>query len=307
MNDDEKLRQAFLAVVDAGSYASAAREIGRDASVISRRVSALEEKLGIRLLERSTRRVVATEAGARYYSKVRQALQIINEAEEDAKSMAVAPAGLLRVTLPAAFGRRWLSPLIPDFLKRHPAIQIEIHFTDRYTDIIAEKFDLALRIGRMTDSHMFGRKIAPTRRLLCASPSYIQTVSTIRSPEHLKRVHCLGFSPMATHPIWHFEKDKKSYAIKVSGNMISDDVQSLVDAALAGCGVIMAADWLVSEEITAGRLVEILPEWNALGEDGIYALRASKQYGPAKVRAFSDWLEEKFSNVPWNIERQKPQ
>lgn len=300
MNDDsEKWRQAFLAVVEAGSFTGGARAVGRDASVVSRHVAALEKRLGIRLLERSTRRVATTEAGALYYAKISQAMQLISAAEREAQTMASAPSGLLRIALPTAFGRRWIAPLLPAFLKLYPAVQIVSSYADRYVDMIAEQVDVAVRIGEMTDSRLFRRQLAPTRRVLCAAPDYLRTVSPLQQLDDLRRVDCLMFTPMSTHPVWHFEKARQARSVHVHGRMASDDIASLIDAALAGCGVLMAADWLVDDELADGRLVEVLPAWRPAGESGVYLMRPSRDHASAKVRVFSDWLADAFAAPPW--------
>jgi len=300
MSDDgEKMRQAFLAVVETGSYAAGARALGRDASVLSRRIAALEASLGIRLLERSTRRVSTTEAGAQYYDKIRQAMRLIRDAEDEARTRAAEPSGTLRLTLPTAFGRRWVAPMLPDFLKRHPAIQIEATYDDRYADLIAEEYDLALRIGHLADSGLVSRRLAPTRRLLCAAPAYLREAAPLRDPDDLRRADCLTFTPMSTHPVWHFAQGDRAQAVRVAGRMASDDIDALIAAALAGCGVLMAADWLVAQELRDRRLVKVLSDWDVRGEDGVFLLRPSRTHASAKVRAFGDWLAQRFAVPPW--------
>ena len=290
---------AFLAVLDTGSFTAAGRRLGRDASVLSRRVAALEERLGIRLLERSTRRVGATEAGSRFRDGARHALDVMRAAEEQARQLASAPSGLLRIALPPAFGRLWIGPRLPAFLARHAAVRVEACYADRFVDIVAEGFDVAIRIGDMKDSRLIGKRIAPTRRVLCASPGYLATHPALRDPEDLRRHACLGFTPMLTHPVWHLRRGRQLRAIRVEGPMESDDAESLVAAAVAGVGVMMAADWLVAREIADGRLVPLLPEWVAEGEGGVYLVRASAQLEPAKTRAFYAWMGEEFASVPW--------
>lgn len=300
MNEDgDKMRLAFVAVVETGSYAAGARALGRDASVVSRRVAALEAHLGIRLLERSTRRVATTEAGARYYDKVSQAMQLLRAAELEAHTLASAPSGLLRLTLPAAFGRRWIAPLLPDFLRTYPAVQISASYTDRYADILADEIDVAVRIGTLTDSRLFSRRLADTRRVLCAAPAYLREVAPLAAIDDLRRVDCLMFTPMSTHPVWHFENGKQKRAVPVTGRMAADDIGALIDATVAGCGVLMAADWLVGDQLQDGRLVEVLPDWRATGENGVYLLRPSRQHESAKVRVFCDWLSQQFAPARW--------
>lgn len=300
MNEDsDKWRQAFLAVVDTGSFTAGGRLLGRNASVLSRHVAALEAHLGIRLLERSTRRVATTEAGARYHDKISEAMQLIRAAEVEAQTLASSPSGLLRLTAPAAFGRRWIAPLLPAFLKAYPAVQINVSYLDRYVDIIAEEFDVAVRIGDMADSRIFSRRLADTRRVLCAAPAYLREAAPIHTVDDLRRVDCLMFTPMSTHPVWHFESGKQGRAVPVAGRMASDDIAALIVAAVAGCGVLMAADWLVAEELNDGRLVEVLPDWRAVGEDGVFLLRPSRRHASAKVRVFGEWLARQFADAPW--------
>jgi DNA-binding transcriptional LysR family regulator len=303
MNDEDsdKLRAAFIAVIETGSFAAAARVLGRDASVLSRRIAALEAHLRIRLLERSTRRVSATEAGRAFYTKIRQAADLIDEAEDEARTQGSSPSGLLRVTAPATFGRRWIAPLLDDFMARYPALQLETSFSDRYVDIIGEQFDVAIRIGAMRDSGVFSRKLADTRRLLCASPAYLASVGALEQPEHLSRVDCLMFTPMSTHPVWHFEDGRHSRSLRVKGPLASDDIETLIAAAVAGRGITMAADWLVHRQLEEGSLIEVLPAWHATGEDGVFLLRPSRQHESAKVRVFSDWLVQNFAEWPWKI------
>jgi len=292
--------EAFLAVLETGSFTAAGRRLVRDASVVSRRVAALEERLGIRLLERSTRRVSATEAGVRFRDGARQSLDLMHAAESEARHLAAAPSGLLRLALPAAFGRLWIGPRLPGFLARYPDVRVEASYADRYVDIVAEGFDVALRIGEMKDSRLLGKRIAPTRRLICASPAYLGAHGVPGEPEDLRRHACLGFTPMFTHPVWHLRRDRQARAVRVAGPLEADDVQTLVGAAVAGLGIMMAADWLVAGEVASGALVPVLPDWSADGEAGVYLVRASSQLAPAKTRAFHDWIADEFAEIPWS-------
>lgn len=296
---DEKLRRAFMAVMESGSFAAAARALGRDPSVLSRHVAALEARLGIRLLERSTRRVSATEAGGRYYRKLQDALRLMRDAEDEARSMADHPSGLLRVTVPTAFGRRWVAPALSGFLQKYPAVRLDVGFTDRHVDIIGEGFDVAIRIGSMADSQLLSVRLAPTRRVLCAAPAYLARISPLRQPEDLRRVDCLMFTPMASHPVWHLHRDRSRRAVRVGGPLATDDIDTLIVAAQAGLGVLMAADWLVAAELRDGRLVEVLSDWQVQGEAGVFQLRASKQHASAKTRVFCEWMQTWFATVPW--------
>ena len=168
-----------------------------------------------------------------------------------------------------------------------------------YADIIDEGFDVAVRIGDLNDSRLFSRKLAPTGRLLCAAPAYLRWIEPLRQPENLRNVDCLMFTPMSTHPVWHFARARDTRAVRVAGRMASDDIDALIDAARAGCGVLMAADWLVARELRDGTLVPVLADWQVQGEHGVYLLRPSRQHESAKVRAFCDWLIARFTRPPW--------
>jgi DNA-binding transcriptional LysR family regulator len=178
-DDDYRQREAFLAVVRAGSFSAGARDLGRDVSVVSRRVAALEKRLGIRLLERTTRRIRPTEEGLRYRQKIELADELLREAEEEARDLAARPAGTIRLTVPASFGRKWVVQALPFFLKAYPDIRIVLHCSDRYVDLLGDNFDMAIRIGVLKDSRLIARKLANTSRILCVAPDYLERHSPV--------------------------------------------------------------------------------------------------------------------------------
>jgi DNA-binding transcriptional LysR family regulator len=290
---------AFLAVVEFGSFSAAGRKLGRDGSVVSRRVAALEARLGIRLLERSTRRVAPTEAGVRFRDRMRDAMEMVRAAEDEARAMAASPTGLLRLTLPVTFGRMWIASRLPEFLARYPAVRVEALYADRYTDLIAEGFDAGIRLGEMKDSRLIGRRLAMTRRLLCAAPSYLDRRPALREPDDLLRHDCVGFTRLATYPVWHLSRDGKNRTVRITGRLETDDAEAGVQAALAGTGIFMAADWQVARELADGRLVPVLTDWGVSGESGVSVARPSIQHEPAKTRAFVEWIVGVFANRPW--------
>jgi DNA-binding transcriptional LysR family regulator len=291
--------EAFVAVLETGSFSAAGRRLGRDGSVVSRRVAALEKRLGIRLLERSTRRVAATEAGARFRDRIRAAMDIVRDAEDEARAMSSSPTGLLRLSLPVAFGRLWVAPRLPEFLAKYPGIRVEASYSDRYVDLIAEAFDVGIRIGEMKDSRLVGRRLAMTRRLICAAPSYFDAHAALTEADDLARHECISFTRLATHPVWYLSRHGRKRAVKVSGRLEMDDAQGIVQAALAGMGIIMASDWLVGRELAAGRLMPALTDWEVEGETGVSVIRASVKHEPAKTRAFVEWIAGIFAQPPW--------
>ncbi|MDQ1093110.1 DNA-binding transcriptional LysR family regulator [Xanthomonas sacchari] len=290
---------ALLAVLETGSFTAAGRRLGRDSSVISRRLKKLETRLGTRLVERSTRRLSPTDAGARLRERVQEAMQLIRSGEEEARQLSAAPIGLLRITLPAGFGRRWIAPKLPEFLACYPALEVEADFTDRFVDLIAERFDVGVRIGRLDDNRLVARQVASMRRLLCASPAYLQSHPPIRHPRDLLAHACIGFTPMASHPVWHLCRQGKRQAVRIRSRFATNDIDATMHAALQGAGVAYCADWVVANALREERLVEVLPSWEVQGEETMYVVRASAQHTPAKVRAFTDWMVRTFEHPSW--------
>lgn len=283
-----ELLAAFVTVAEHGSFAAAAKKLGRDASVISRRVTELERQLGVRLLSRTTRRVVLTEVGSHYYRRVQNLLDELDSASREASDIAASPRGLLRISVPVTFGRQWIAPLLPSFLARHPQVQIDARFSDRVVDVVAEGFDVAIRVGVLRDSSLMAHKIASYRYLLVAAPSYLAKHGTPRAPDDLRDHACLGFSGHAAWPDWLLKKDGKRKTIRPTGPLIADNSEVILMAAIEGVGITFAADWLVGPALRTGKLVEILKGWGAREEGGIYAVMPPGRLIPAKSRLFVD-------------------
>lgn len=298
-DDDFRQREAFLAVVRAGSFSAGARALGRDVSVISRRIAALEKRLGIRLIERTTRRIRPTEEGRRYRQKIELADELLREAEEEARSLAARPAGTIRLTVPASFGRRWVAQALPGFLKAYPDIRIVLHCSDRYVDLLGDNFDMAIRIGVLTDNRLIARKLADTSRILCVAPSYLDHHPALTHPQDLRKHDCLGFTPMHSWPEWRLEKEGQQIAVPVQTRYESDEMDALILAAQSGMGVALAANWLVQKELAEGTLVSVLADWQAIGEDGVWLMKPSSQLQSAKISALTEWLVEWFAVPRW--------
>lgn len=298
-DDDFRQREAFLAVVRAGSFSAGARALGRDVSVISRRIAALEKRLGIRLIERTTRRIRPTEEGRRYRQKIELADELLREAEEEARSLAARPAGTIRLTVPASFGRRWVAQALPGFLKAYPDIRIVLHCSDRYVDLLGDNFDMAIRIGVLTDNRLIARKLADTSRILCVAPSYLDHHPALTHPQDLRKHDCLGFTPMHSWPEWRLEKEGQQIAVPVQTRYESDEMDALILAAQSGMGVALAANWLVQKELAEGTLVSVLADWQAIGEDGVWLVKPSSQLQSAKISALTEWLVEWFAVPRW--------
>jgi DNA-binding transcriptional LysR family regulator len=290
---------AFMAVVETRSFTAAARLLQRDASVVSRRVTALEGRLGVRLLERSTRHVAPTEAGLRFNGQVVAASIAMQEAEAEATQTSGGAIGRLRVSLPAAFGRLWIAPLLPAFLDAHPGISMEMEYADRYVDLLAEGFDVAVRLGELRDSRLVAKKLAPHRRLILAAPAYVAAHGAPADPGDLRSHACLAHSGLAGHPDWRFRQGNVASVVRVRGPLVANDAQSLLTAALAGTGIAMCSDWLAGRELAEGRLERLLSDWSVDGEGNVYVVRPAGRFTPGKTRCFVDWISEQLETPPW--------
>ncbi|SCK22008.1 LysR family transcriptional regulator [Vogesella sp. LIG4] len=293
---------ALLAVASEGSFVAAGRLLQRHPTVVSKRVAAMEARLGIRLIERTTRQVRLTDAGMQLTQKLRTAINLITEAEQEASAGAAEVRGTLRLALPAAMGRQWLAPLMPAFLVAYPQVSIVADYSERFVDIIAEGFDLAIRMGELHDSRLIAKKLGDHRRILCASPAYIAAHGLPGSPQALAQHNCLRFSGFATFPQWRLSNGSQQQTVLVAGSMTSNDSEALLAAACAGSGILAAGEWLMSRDIAAGKLVRVLPDWQLDAPGGIYLVRPSARFAAASTLAFKAWIEERFrTGLPWQI------
>jgi len=273
----------FIAVAETGSFAEAGKRLGRDPSVLSRRMSQLEKRLGVQLLSRTTRSVALTEVGMIYLRRVRSAVDEIASAEQEASNSAASPQGLLRVSLPIAFGRLWIAPLLPGFLRDYPSIRIEAR-SDRYVDVVAEGYDVAIRVGTLRDSSLTARKIASYRSLLVASPTYLEQHGAPLQPEDLAQHACLGFTNNPSWPDWQFGRK----TVRVSGPLVGDNSEALLSAAIDGLGIILAPDWLAGAAIKEGKLLEVLPGATGPEAGAVFAVMPPGRLVPAKTKVFVD-------------------
>jgi len=293
---------ALLAIASERSFVAAGRMLQRHPTVVSKRLAAMERRLGVRLIERTTRQVRLTDAGTRLVERLRSATGLIIEAEQEASLGAAEIRGVLRLALPAAMGRLWLGPMLPEFLAAHPLLSIEADYNERFVDIIAEGFDAAIRIGELNDSRLIAKRLSDHRRILCASPAYIKQHGAPKSPHDLTSHNCLGFTGLASFPEWRLSKGDRRETVVARGTMIANDSEALLAAARAGIGILGAGEWLMSRDIATGQLVRILPEWDLDVQGGIYLIRPSAKFTPATTMAFKEWIEAKFRHgPPWTI------
>ena len=289
----------FLRVVDLGSISAAARTLDISVAAASQRLKRLEESLGVRLLHRTTRALQVTTEGAALAARGRPLLEDLEALTASLRETAEQSTGTLRVTIPASFGRLYVSPLLPEFLQRFPRIAVHVQLTDQMIDLVSEGFDLAIRIGALEDSSLAARRLAPNRRVLCASPAYLRKHGTPRVPRDLANHDCLkltSFRDSQDH--WHLRgADGDEISVKVQGRLESNFGEVIRDAALAGLGIALHSTWHVCDDIAAGRLVVVLPDYPPR-ESAIHAVMPQRRLVLPRVRAFVDFLSEKLGPTP---------
>ncbi len=283
----------FVAVVDSGGFSSAARRLGLSKSAVSKRITSLEDKLGVQLLYRTTRRLSLTEAGEHYYENAVKALIHASEAEDSVTQRQSRPQG----RTPMSFGRLHIAPHIPKFLEQYPDIHVDMVMEDRVVDLVEGGFDIAIRAGDLPDSSLIARKLAPMRSILCASPEYIAQHPMPRIPAELIDHNCLHFSYTANE--WAFLGQGEVETVRVSGNYQVNNGEALREALLKGMGIGRTPTFIVGPDIAAGRLVTVLGEYQMPAKT-VYALFPERQYLPAKVRVFINFVVDSFGgDVPY--------
>lgn len=282
--------QTFVVVAQSGSFSAAALRLGKDASTVSRRVGALEARLGVRLFERTTRHVALTEAGASYLARMTAVLEEISDADARMSAHRNVPQGLLRITVPRSFGRLWVAPLLPAFLEQHPGVRVEAHYADHFVDLVGEGFDVAIRLGQLRDSTLVARRLARFGRGLVASPAYLRRHGTPRKPQDLPRHRCLGFAGHERGSAWALRKAGQRTDVPITAVLVADDAETLLTAAAEGAGIAVATDWLLEKHPERERLVPVLRGW-AVGEDSVvHAVTPAARFLPAKTTAFIEMV-----------------
>ncbi len=287
----------FVRVAKEESFTAAAEKIGLSRAQISKSVMQLETHLGARLLNRTTRRVSLTETGRIYYERCKTILHDIEEVEAIAGEQTSKPHGRLSISAPTSFGILHLNDAIPEYLKRYPQVQISLNLADRFIDVVAEGFDLVLRIAELEDSSLIARKIAPCERVFCAAPDYLKKNGTPQIPQDLTNHNCLIYSNELKPDAWVLHGTDGAKSIKVSGSVCSDNGDILKASAVSGLGITLLPTFIVAPDLHAGRLQQILSE-HCPPEISIYAVFPSRRYLSAKVRTFVDFLSEYFGEEP---------
>jgi DNA-binding transcriptional LysR family regulator len=292
--------RTFVAVVQAPGFAGASERLGLAKSAVSRRIQELEDRLGSRLLHRTTRQLSLTEAGTEFYQRSLKILADLQEAEDVASKGASEPVGKLRISGPMSFGILCLAPVIGEFMRKYPQLNVELVLNDRRVDLVEDGFDLAVRIGRLKDSSLIARRIAPVRHVVCASPDYFRERGKPKAPQDLRGHLALTYSYEDDRKNWHFTNYDP---VEMRSTFICNNGDALREAAIAGCGVAYLPTFIIYEAVAAGKLDVCLTEC-ALAPGSreplaLHALYPSTRNLSAKVRAFIDFLVEKFGEKPY--------
>lgn len=291
--------QVFSKIAGLGSLSAAARAMGMSQTMATKHMAALEGRLGVKLLHRTTRRLTLTEAGRTYLEAAERILSEIEDADVAASAETMHVRGTLRLNVPVSFGIREIAPLLPELARRHPDLTVDLGLNDRYVDLIEEGWDLVIRIGTLADSSMIARRLAPCRMIVCASPTYVAEHGYPRNVADLKRHVCLGYtlSRAVGADRWSFGSNGRA-TVAISGSLKANNGDALVAAAIAGQGIVYQPEFLVTREIAAGLLLPLRLDHDPIELDGIYALYPADRRPPAKVRATIDFLADRLAPLP---------
>jgi DNA-binding transcriptional LysR family regulator len=289
---------AFARVAADGSFSAAAARLKISKSAVSAHVQRLEQRLGVRLLHRTTRKLSLTEAGAAYYRHCARILADAEAAEQAAISLQREPRGTLRISAPDTFGWMHIAPAIPPFLKRFPELAVDMSLSRQHVDLVGENLDLAIRIGVLKDSSVVVRRLAPSRMLTCAAPAYLAARKAPREPRDLGAHNCLIPTIIPWADEWRFTGKAGAVRVAVAGDVRSNSAEVLRAAALAGQGVALVPSWAVAEDLRAGALRRVLADWEP-PPSAVYAAYPGKRLMSAKVKAFVDHLAQRFGRTPY--------
>ncbi len=289
--------EMFVRIVETGNFSAVARQLGTTQPTISKQLTALEKQLRTRLLNRSTRSLSLTEAGATYYERCRRIIDEVREAEGALGQLQSALTGTLHVNGSIALGQIFLAPLVLRFQRRYPELAVELSLSDRYIDLVEEGVDVAVRIGRLADSNLVARRLGSTRRVLVATPAYLAAHGTPAKPEDLAHHSCLLYAYLSSGNEWTFNGPEGEIRVRVHGNFKANNGEAIRQALLANVGVAMSPDWLIHDKLESGEVVALLPEFAPPPLD-INAVHPSGRHVSTKVRTFIEFLQNEFKAIP---------
>lgn len=293
--DGDRDYRLFAQIVASGSLAGAARALRLSPPMVSKRLARLEERLGAELIRRTTRRLELTEQGARFHADVLAILASIDDAEARVAGRTLAPKGSLRIAAPTSFGRMFIAPLLPSFLERFPEVRIEIELSDGFTDLLAERIDLAVRITAQVERGLEAVRLAPSRRILCASPAYLAahgTPASIRDLAGHRLLAARGQLP------WRLSANGRPVTIDAESVIATNSSEVVRELTLGGVGIALRSLWDIRPDLAEGRVVRVLPDHQGSDDVAIYAIRPAGQHMAASVGAFTEHLRRHFSPVP---------
>ena len=291
----------FVDVVHHGSLSAAGRYRGVSPATVSRIIRSLEQEVGARLLNRTSRQLQLTEAGQLYFARIERILQLIQEAKSGVETLQSTPQGRLRVHSRILIGNQYIVPALPAFLKAYPKISVDLMMSNFKIDLVGENIDVDIRIGKLEDSSLIVRKLANSERLVCATPDYVDRSPPLNHPRDLGNHNCLTYRLTLSRPVWRFLSPAEGlFEVPVSGSLQSDNGQALLTAMMAGEGIAIMPDWAVRKQIESGRVLRLFPEHQATHgefENGVYAVFQQSRQIPAKVRVFIDYFAAHFREV----------
>ena len=293
MDEDYAL---FARIVETGSLSGAGREMRLSPAMVSKRLARLEQRLGTRLIYRTTRRLSTTDVGQAFYEDVAAILAASRAAEAKVAGRADAPAGRLRVSAPTSFGRMHIAPFIAGFIEKYPAVDLELLLTDDFSDIMRDRIDVAIRITNQIDAAFSSDLLAPNHRILCAAPSYLEKHGEPKRLEDLSRHHLLAASNQ-TH--WRLQSARGQKTRDVDSRVATNSSEVIRELAIGGLGIALRSSWDIFHEIQSGALVRILPEWNGATDVGLYAVRPNAPLPPLNVRTLIQYLKDIYGETPY--------
>lgn len=291
--------QVFVTVVERGSFVAAAEPLQLSKAAVSRHVAALEERLGVRLLQRTTRRLSLTEEGRLFYARARDILESLDDAESEVAAHQLEPSGVVRVNAPVSFGILHLAPLWAGFLEQYPRVELDIHLNDRLVDLVDEGYDLAIRISRLESSSLVSRRLVTTRMRLCASPAYLDRHGVPEHPHELLGHRIIAYSNLASRDEWTFDGPQGVCTVQTQAAIHCNNGDTCRAIALSGGGILLQPSFMLHDDLRSGALLELMPQYRAV-EFGVHALYPTRKQVPAKVRSLIHYLAEAFAKVNWD-------
>jgi len=290
----------FVQVARLQSFVAAGRELGMSGPAVSKQIKALEDSLDVRLLNRTTRSVTLTDEGALYLDRAAKALEDLQEAERQIQELKDCPTGKLKINAPMSFGNQYLVGPIAQFAKRYPEVKVEADFDDRWVDVIAEGYDVVVRVGVLDDSSLIARKLASCPIILCASPAYKKQYGLPNEPSQLPEFPAIIYSQHGQSEEWRYQtSDGNRGSVRLNRNFAGNSAEMQLEACLQGLGIALLPVFIASEHLDSGDLIRVLPAFETYPQRGIYALFPQKRYLATRVRLFVDWLSECGAGFPW--------